>query len=74
MPCTHTLSSCNKKSQYMISQAPDLPVLFPPTCSLLWPKFWGLRSDSLGCWPCDYDFGGAYSNRYTRQGLGIGIK
>nr|XP_035956517.1 uncharacterized protein LOC118541112 [Halichoerus grypus] len=56
-PCAHALSSCNRQSQYVTSQAPDLPVLSPPTCSLLQPEFWGLSSDSLGCRPCNCDFG-----------------
>lgn len=72
-PCAHALSSCNRQSQYVTSQAPDLPVLSPPTCSLLQPEFWGLSSDSLGCRPCNCDFGVPTATD-TRQGLGIGIK
>ncbi|OWK02515.1 hypothetical protein Celaphus_00010509 [Cervus elaphus hippelaphus] len=39
-------------------------------CSRCLPEFWGLSGDSLGCQPCDCDFGGAYSNRCSAgQGL-----
>ncbi|XP_055985664.1 laminin subunit beta-2-like [Sorex fumeus] len=44
--------------------------VFGRDCSRCLPEFWGLSSDSLGCRPCDCDFGGAYSNRCSaREGL-----
>ncbi|KAF3829147.1 hypothetical protein GH733_003411 [Mirounga leonina] len=42
-------------------------------CSCCLPEFWGLSSNSLGCRPCNCDFGVPTATG-TRQGLGIGIK
>lgn len=53
----------------------SLPTSSSPSSThllLLQPEFWGLSSDSLGCRPCDCDFGGAYSNRYRAGPGGLG--